>query len=373
MNLAILIGHFPPGAFGGAELQAEAWATRLARRHRVTVVTRRDPLSQPERERRDGFDVIRLPVASMPIVRTWLDRRAIARAVATLDPQPDLLLCFQTFISGLAGVDIQKATGIPAVVWIRGELEYRLSRSLRARLFSPGVWAHAKAVVVQTDGARRELLAEVGIRRAAAIEPKLFVVPNGIELPPPPVRRGARILAVGRLIPEKGIDVVIDAAAGVQGLLTIAGEGPERARLESRVRHHDLDARFEGHVSRERLAELYDQAACVVLAARRGEGLPNVMLEAMAHGRAVVVTDVPGSRDLVRDGVDGLVVPPGDPRALRDALARLSHERGLADRLGAAARATAESYAWEAVEPQLEALMGRWAGPPSRAGAGRAT
>jgi glycosyltransferase involved in cell wall biosynthesis len=368
VNLAILIGHFPPGPFGGAELQAEGWAKRLARRHRVTVVTRRDPAGAPERERRDGFDVVRLPVSRMPVLRTRLDLRAIDRAVAALDPRPDLMLCFQTFISGLAGVAIQERRGIPAVVWVRGELEYRLSGSLRARWFSPSVWGRAAAVLVQTEGARRELLDELrrrGVRHAAAIEPKLSVVPNGIDLPPPPGRRGARILTVGRLIPEKGMDVVIDAAAGVQGLLTIAGEGPERERLEARVRHHDLDARFEGHVSRERLSELYDQAACVVLAARRGEGLPNVVLEAMAHGRAVVVTDVPGSRDLVRDGIDGLVVPPGDPRALRDALARLAHERGLADRLGAAARVTAEAYAWESVEPRLEALLERWAARPA--------
>ena len=55
MNLAILIGHFPPGAFGGAELQAEAWARRLAARHRVTVVTRRVPHGLPPSERRDGY------------------------------------------------------------------------------------------------------------------------------------------------------------------------------------------------------------------------------------------------------------------------------------------------------------------------------
>ena len=133
MNLAILIGHFPPGAFGGAELQAEGWATRLADRHRVTVVTRRDPPTQPPREERDGFQVVRLPVSRMPILRTALDLHAIERAIAAVSPRPDLLLCFQTFISGWAGVRAQRRLGIPAVVWVRGEAEYRLgvSRSRR--------------------------------------------------------------------------------------------------------------------------------------------------------------------------------------------------------------------------------------------------
>jgi glycosyltransferase involved in cell wall biosynthesis len=361
MNLAILIGHFPPGRFGGAELQAEAWAERLARRHRVDVITRRDPANQPERETRESYRVIRTPISPLPGLRTWLDLRAIDRAVGSLEPRPDLLLCFQTFISGLAGVRIQRRLGIPAVVWIRGELEYRLGQTMRARFVSSGVWQAARAVLVQTEGAREALANELsrrGLARVAeALEPKLFVVPNGLVLPDPPGKRGGRVLTVGRLIPEKGMDVVIDAVAGMQGLLTIVGVGPERERLAARAERHGLDVRFEGHVSRERLSELYRESACVVLAARHGEGLPNVVLEGMAHGRAIVATDVAGARDLVRHGENGLLVPPDDVAALREALARLAHERGLADRLGAAGRALAETYAWERVEPRLEAVL----------------
>ena len=99
----------------------------------------------------------------------------------------------------------------------------------------------------------------------------------------------------------------------------------------------------------------------MVLASRRGEGLPNVLLEAFAYGRAVVATSVTGVTDLVRDGVNGLLVPAGDALALRDALARLAHERGLAERLGTAARATATGFAWDRARPRLEAALERWA------------
>jgi glycosyltransferase involved in cell wall biosynthesis len=146
----------------------------------------------------------------------------------------------------------------------------------------------------------------------------------------------------------------------MQGLLTIAGEGPERERLAARAARHGLDVRFEGFVGRDRLATLYRESAVVVLGARRGEGFPNVVLEAMAHARPVVSTAVAGVRDLIQDGVNGLLVPPDDPLALRDALARPSHERGLAERLGRAARATAESHAWDRVVPRLEAALARW-------------
>jgi glycosyltransferase involved in cell wall biosynthesis len=366
VNLAILVGHFPPGAFGGAELQAESWARHLADTHRVTVVTRRDPPDQPPDAVRDGFRVLRLPVSALPLARTALDLAAIDRAVAGLAPRPDLLLCFQTFISGLAGVRVQRRLGIPAVVWVRGEAEYRLRGWRRMRRISPYVWARARGVLVQSDGVRHELLAELeraapGLR--AAVASKLEVVPNGLDLPDVlPARGGGRVLTVGRLIPDKGIDVVIDAVAGMQGLLTVAGEGPERARLEARARAHGIDARFEGFVPRERLDELFREAWVVVLAAHRGEGLSNVVLEAFARGRPVVATEIPGVREVVVDGVNGLLVPAGDPLRLRDALARLAHERGLAERLGRAGRQTAEAHAWPRVRPRLEALLSRWSG-----------
>lgn len=366
MNLALLIGHFPPGSFGGAELQAETWARRLAARHRVTVITRRDPPSQPERERRDGFEVIRLPVSRVPLLRTTGDLAAIQGALGALEPRPDLLLCFQTFISGLAGVRAQERLGIPAVVWIRGEGEYRLDRSRKARAISPGVWKQARGVLVQSEANRAALLEQLGrVSRTARdqVAAKLEVIPNGLDLPAEHTPPGGRVLSVGRLIPEKGMDVVIDAVAGIQGQLTIAGAGPERERLEARARHHGLEARFPGFVERERLAALYRESWVVVLAARQGEGLPNAVLEAFAHGRPVVATAIAGVRDLVEDGVNGMIVPAGDPRALRDALARLSHERGLAERLGRAGRTTAEAYAWPRVEPRLEAALARWAAP----------
>lgn len=362
MNLAILIGRFPPGPIGGAEIQAEGWARLLADRHRVTVITRRDNAPQPRDPARDGFDVVRLGVSRLPLARTALDLMAIERAVLGIEPRPDLLLCFQTFVSGFAGVRIQRRHGIPAVVWIRGEEEYRLSRPGVTRKLSPRVWARARGVLVQTEENRAGLLEELAARSpcaADALRERLDVVPNGLDLPAAPPPRGTRVLAVGRLIPEKGMDTVIAAAAACGAALTIAGRGPERERLEALASTMHADVRFEGAVDGTRLATLYAGAACVALASRRGEGLPNVLLEAMAHARPVVATPVAGIRDLVRDGENGFLVPPNDPAAMAGALGRLLGEPALADRLGAAARATAEPFAWSRVRPALEAALER--------------
>jgi glycosyltransferase involved in cell wall biosynthesis len=358
MHVAILIGHFPPGSFGGAEIQAEGWAQRLSDRHRVTVVTRRDPPEQPAREEREGFTVVRLPVSRIPLWRTFADIAAIEQAVADLSPRPDVLLCFQTFVSGLAGVRVGGRLGIPAVVWIRGEAEYRLGDSRIHGLVSPRVWCAARRVLVQSEQNRVDLLHEMerhARSRLGAVRDRIGVVGNGLDRPAGDLRPGTRVLSVGRLIRDKGMDVVIDAARSAALPLTIAGDGPERPALESGAAGQDC--RFEGFASRERLFALYREASVVVLAARRGEGLPNVLLEAMAFARPVVATPCAGTRDLLVDGVNGLVIPPDDAGALAAALSRLAQDPALAARLGAEARRTAERFSWDAVRPRLEAVL----------------
>ena len=364
MNLAILIARFPPGVVGGAELQAEEWARRLTEHHRVTVVTRRDVPSQQGSLARDGFVVHRLPRSPLRGWRTWADLRAIDHAVAAFTPQPDLLLCFQTFISGLAGVGIQRRRGIPAVVWIRGEMEYRIAAGWRSRRLGPRVWREAAGLLVQSEEIRVAFLRELS-RTAPAmrdrIEARLEVVPNGITLPEGPFERGGGVLCVGRLIESKGFDTVIDALARRgQGRVTFAGDGPVRKDLEMRAARLGVDARFEGAVSRGRLDRLYRTAECVILAARRGEGMPNVLLEAMAYARPVIATPVAGVSDLIVDEVNGLLVRPDDPAAVCHALDRLERETELDARLGIAARETAAAFAWSTVTPRLEAALERF-------------
>jgi glycosyltransferase involved in cell wall biosynthesis len=273
-------------------------------------------------------------------------------------------LCFQTFVSGFAGVRIRRRLGIPCVVWIRGDGEYRGEGSWQARWAGPRVWDGADAVLVQSEGNRDALIAELrrrDARLAERIAGRLAVVGNGLDLPraAEPAPREGPVLTVGRLIPDKGMDLVIDAVAGSGRALVIAGAGPERAALEARARAAGVAARFEGFVDRARLDRLYAECSCVVLASRRGEGMPNVVLEAMAHGRVVVATDVTGNRDLVTDGDNGLLVPPGRPQGLRDALRRLVADPGLTSRLAGRARALAELHAWERVRPRLEAVLER--------------
>ena len=164
-------------------------------------------------------------------------------------------------------------------------------------------------------------------------------IPNAVEIPAE-AREEAdppEILFVGRLSAEKGIRTLVDATRGLN--LVVAGDGPLRSLVPDAL----------GFVPHEEVQRLLARAAVVVLPSHR-EGLPMVLLEAMAHGRAVVATPVGGIPSLVEDGVTGLLVPPGDPKALREAVKRLLADPDLRRRLGEAARAkVSELSSWERV------------------------
>jgi glycosyltransferase involved in cell wall biosynthesis len=164
-------------------------------------------------------------------------------------------------------------------------------------------------------------------------------IPNGVEIPPeiseeadPP-----EVLFVGRLSPEKGIAELVEATQGLN--LVVAGDGPLRHLVPGAL----------GFVAPAEAQRLLARAAVVVLPSHR-EGLPMVLLEAMAHGRAVVATPVGGIPTLVEDGVTGLLVPVGDTQALREAVTRLLGNPALRRKLGRAARAKVEEVAgWDRV------------------------
>ena len=165
------------------------------------------------------------------------------------------------------------------------------------------------------------------------------VVPNGVAIPDEVVGEAdpPEVLYAGRLSPEKGIEDLLTVAEGLQ--LVVAGAGPLRPQVPQAL----------GMLPREELSRLYGQAAVVVFPSRR-DGFPVACAEAMAHGRPVVATAVGGLPDMVVDGETGLLVPPGDPRALRAAIDRLLADADLRRRLGAAARERIASLSsWERV------------------------
>lgn len=153
------------------------------------------------------------------------------------------------------------------------------------------------------------------------------IVPTPVRVPAHVGEPDGTVLFAGRLSPEKGIHEFLAATKGLPRV--VVGAGPVRV------------AESVGFVPPDELGAYYERAAVVVVPSRR-EGYGMVAREAMAYGRPVVATAVGGLRDAIEDGVDGLLVPPGDVGALRAAVERLLGDPELRARLGAAARAKAK-------------------------------
>lgn len=191
------------------------------------------------------------------------------------------------------------------------------------------------------------------------------------------------ILSVGRLVEKKGYPDLLQAAAilrdrGLSFRIQIMGGGPDRKALEALRHSLGLDGIVDmpGSCSQEELVEIYRQAdlfalPCQVLENGDRDGIPNVLMEAMATGLPVVSTAVSGIPELVHSGENGLLVPERDAVAFADAIEVLLKDAGLRARYGAAGRATvAASFSSDATAKQLSELFSKAVamGAPQTAG-----
>jgi glycosyltransferase involved in cell wall biosynthesis len=167
------------------------------------------------------------------------------------------------------------------------------------------------------------------------------------------------VVAAGRYAPEKGYDRLIDAFAAVapehpEWTLKIFGHGPLQAQLEKQVERLGLTGRvFLPGLADDIESEL--RAASVFALSSIHEGLPVALAEAMACGLPSVAFDcAPGVREIVTDGVDGIVVPPRNVAALAEGLGRLMGDDDLRRRYGSAARENVRKFAPDAVLSQWE-------------------
>ncbi len=232
---------------------------------------------------------------------------------------------------------------------------------------------HADAIVCISDFTRSQLMSVVDEDQW----PKLQVVRCGVEpaaydrVGEPPSGR-ARVLCVGRLVPEKGQSVLLHAFArivkrGVDAELEVVGYGPAEDNLKRLAERLGLADRviFAGAVGQDAIGVHY-QAASVFCLPSFWEGIPVVLMEALACRRPVIATAVAGVRELVRDGETGLLVSPGREDELADALERLLKDPALRRRMGEAGRrVVADGYDIDASAASLSRLFGDLIGEPA--------
>jgi len=281
--------------------------------------------------------------------------RVLALRRALIAASPDVVISFgdRTNLSVALAV---VTTRIPLIVAERSDpREQRLGtvlESMRRVLYRNA------AVVVQTESVRRWA---AKILRCAA----LHVIPNPVAVEGPretSAPRAKRVVSVGRLTPEKGHDLLLRAFASIAGRdpdwrLCIAGDGPQRESLERMSADLGIRGAVDFLGTQKAIEALLLQAGMFVLPSRY-EGFPNALIEAMAHGAAVIAFDCPsGPAEIVKDGIDGLLVPAGDVSALASAMGFLMADARKREELGAAAQAIARRFAVETVMQRWEEVL----------------
>jgi D-inositol-3-phosphate glycosyltransferase len=368
---------------GGQNVHVAALATALARRgHEVTVFTRRDSARAPDVvPLAPGVTVRHVPAGPFrPLPKDDLLRYMPAFAdwlAARWREQPPDIVHAHFWMSGFAALQAAARGPVPVVETfhalgrVKRRWQAEADTSPPQRLDVETIVARQASAIIATCTDEVSELAAYGARPET-----MYVVPCGVDggsfrpepesdatAPHPP----ARVLSLGRLVPRKGNDTVIAAIAGVPGAELVIAGGPDPDQL-----HDDPEVtrlcqvaeecgvadrvRFTGRVSHQDVPAMLSSAA-VVVSVPWYEPFGIVPVEAMACGKAVVVSAVGGHLDTVEDGVTGRLVPPRDPAALTAVLTRLLAEPGLRRKLGTAGAARAAArYSWDTIAAETEAV-----------------
>jgi glycosyltransferase involved in cell wall biosynthesis len=348
----VLVGPLPPPA-GGMANQTRQLATLLKDEGCRVEVVRSNGALPPLLER---MRIVRALFRLIPYaVRLWrvMRRADLAHVMANSGWAWHLFAAPAIWIGALRGV--------PVVVNYRGgSAEAFLERQIA--LVRPTL-ARA-ALLIVPSGYLHRIFSAHGI--------SAMIVPNVVDLgtfaPGAAARSDPHLLVTRNLERIYDIETAIRAFARIvmdfpDARLTVAGAGPEREALERLARELGVDARlrFTGRLDNAELPSLYREAT-ILLNPSRVDNMPNSLLEAMASGVPIVSTSVGGIPFLVEDGRTALLVPPGQPPAMAEAVLRLLREPELADRLRSEARREVSRYAWPRVRPVLFGAYMRAAG-----------
>jgi glycosyltransferase involved in cell wall biosynthesis len=308
-------------------------------------------------------DADRLVAAGCRVIPLEAERRSfgpieIIRAVSRMNrivrsERPDVVHCIALRTVVLGGLAARLA-GAPRLVlaptglghlWIENGPVERAARPLARLLIGRALRGSATRYVFENSEDPREFsldpaAAEVTIVGGAGVDPAQ--VPPMPEPPAPPVK----VAVIGRMLIPKGIAETVAAvrrarAQGAAVELNLYGEpdpSNRRSFSEDQLRRWAAEPGIAWHGPTDDVAWVWRENHVAMLLSYR-EGLPKALVEAAAAGRAIVATDVTGCREVVRDGIEGLLVPRGDVDAAARALVRLADDAPLRARLGAAAHA----------------------------------
>ena len=259
----------------------------------------------------------------------------------------DVIHAHFPYPDGYGMLKVKERWGVPLVVHERGGYIYATGKAYPSiRKMHMETLEKADRIVAVSHDTRNEYIT-LGVP-----EEKIEVVPNGVNLDRfyPMEKSEARsalglpedrpiVLFAGYLRPRKGVQHLIEAVPKLvreyNALFVLLGEGGMRHELEEKLRKYHLegDVMLKGTIPHDQMP-FYENAMDVLILPSLAEGRPNVVLEAMACGKPVVATSVSGIPELVQDGKTGILIPPSDVEAIKDALSRILTDSELGRRMG---------------------------------------
>lgn len=264
----------------------------------------------------------------------------------------------------------QPLARVPVLVAGRRTMsDINLFRRRFRRILAALAMRRVDAVVANSEAVARDAIRTEGLPPA-----RVRVIRNGVDMPtddPEVLRQAGRALwvvsdrefligCVANCRPGKGPETVVGMADRLRDVresmrVVVVGDGPLRPALERSIVRLGLDGMVTLHGAHEDARRLYP-AFDIVVQASDSEGLPNAVLEAAAWGRPIVATDAGGTREIVRHGVDGVLVPRRDPDSLADAVLGLVRDPRTREELGRAARRRAVEFSPRRLAEETAAL-----------------
>lgn len=318
-------------------------------------------------------DRIRERPVFMGLVPGYVASGSLAAARLARSGEFSAIHAFWPLPHGVIGLAARRASGVPLVstffgvelTWMEKELPFLspvLKRIVRGSDAVTAISTYtAERLRRQVPGADPDI-----IPFGATVEPRE-------DLPAPRTDPDApfELLFVGRLVERKGVHLLLDALASLpperRVVLRVVGDGPERPRLQAQAERLGLGPRvvFHGFVTKEELQARMEECDCFVLPAvidAKGdtEGLGVVLLEAMSYGKPTIASAAGGIVDIVRDGRNGFLVPPGDAPALAGAIARMMDDPAAARRMGVNGRDDVRAdFSWDVIVGRLAEVYRR--------------
>lgn len=365
MNIALFASAFHPHIGGVEEHVRQLAHAQRKMGMKPIVITNQWPPELPVEEEFEGIPVYRLPMR-IPEgdFKTRLKFRLTHARITgqMLDilkkHDSDLLHVHCVSSNGYYALLARQSLGLPLVTTTHGERTMDASQVFERSAFFNHILRTLLRESDAVTACSRDTLDDMERYWGASLGERASVVYNGIEVSDFACRAPFQhskpyILGIGRLVPQKGFDLLIEAFARANlesHDLLLAGEGSERESLEKLARERKVEnrVRFVGRADRATVVSLFQGCSFFVLSSRQ-EPFGIVNLEAMAAGRAIVAACVGGVPEIVFDNENGVLFAGEDVVALAEAITRLAGDEALRERLGANGQMRVRGFAWPSI------------------------